>query len=697
MLDTLVDQESYLKQLLDDFPDGVFTIDTELQIKYANPAFCRMIGLPAERLVGTCITQYLGDMNILDACMASVADTGKCLHQETIFKTIDGQEVHISKNVQALYDERGAIRDILVSVRDMSELHELNKQLEASKLQVEHYAENLESLVAERTRSLNEKMAFLAEYQKAVDCSSIVSKCSLDRSITYVNDALCERLGYSREELQGQPFTGTWAPQVSNMANAMWSCTEDGSVWREIVPQLTKSRSTCYLDTTVVPIRDHVGTITEYVAIGYDVSELVDKTEKLTARLFTDPLTLLPNRVKLLTDLNEIHSCLTLILLNIDGFKEINTFFGHQVGDVILRDLATELKKLSATVPMAHVYKLPVDEYAVLLKGVRTRAAVEEHVQAFSEAISCKAFTPGADAISLNVTIGIASCGTEAPSDGSQRELLSQSDMALKLAKKLRKPYLFYDTSMHIKEEYENNLIWIRRLRSAIDDGRVINYYQPIFNSRTLAVEKYECLMRILDEDGRVIAPGEFLEVAKRVKLYHQLTRLVLDQALHRFADQPYRFSINLSIEDIVDGFMSAYILERVHNCPFADRIIFEILESEGIENYDIVNDFIKEVKRYGARIAIDDFGAGYSNFAYIMRLDIDYIKVDGSIIHDIDHNPSSQVITETIVDFAAKLGIGTIAEYVWNDKVFAHVKSLGVDGLQGDHLGTPTPHLRNE
>lgn len=153
--------------------------------------------------------------------------------------------------------------------------------------------------------------------------------------------------------------------------------------------------------------------------------------------------------------------------------------------------------------------------------------------------------------------------------------------------------------------------------------------------------------------------------------------------------------SINLSIEDIHDSYMNAYILEKIKYCTFSDRIIFEILESEGIGNYDLIHEFILEVKKYGVKIAIDDFGAGYSNFVYITKLDVDYIKIDGSIIRDIDTNVASQVITKTIIDFASQLNIQTVAEYVHNASVNTYLKKLNLNHLQGYFYGEPSPVIK--
>ena len=152
--------------------------------------------------------------------------------------------------------------------------------------------------------------------------------------------------------------------------------------------------------------------------------------------------------------------------------------------------------------------------------------------------------------------------------------------------------------------------------------------------------------------------------------------------------------SINLSIEDIQDAQMNNYIIDKTKQCPYSDRIIFEILESEGIENYETINTFITEIKKYGVKVAIDDFGAGYSNFVYITKLDIDYIKIDGSIIRNIDTDITSQIITKTIIDFASQLNIKTVAEFVHSQSVHNYLQTLSLSNLQGYYFGEPSPTI---
>ena len=265
--------------------------------------------------------------------------------------------------------------------------------------------------------------------------------------------------------------------------------------------------------------------------------------------------------------------------------------------------------------------------------------------------------------------------------------------MAQKLAKKERKPYLFYTPSMQIKEEYEQNLGWIKRLKSAIEEDRVVPFFQPIVEATTLEIKKYEALVRIQEGDV-FVSPGEFLKVAKKVKLYHHITKIMVDKTLAIFAPLQSSVSINISIEDILNESINCYLLDKVRECGFAERIIFEITESEGISNYDVVNEFIKEVKRYGSKIALDDFGSGYSNFVYVTQLNVDFIKIDGSIIRQIAGNQSAQIITETIVSFASKLGIKTIAEFVSDEAIYRCLEGLSIDTYQGYYFGAPAQHI---
>ena len=692
MLDATKNQAnlSLLKHILEHFPDGIFTLNHRLVITYVNPSFCQIMGYSEAELLGSEITDHLGDLNILEACKAEISEKGFCRDQETIFKRKDGSIVHISKNVQALIDEEGKPGTI-VSIRDLTDIHKLNKELAETTEKLEQYNQNLSGMVLRRTETLNEQMAFLSSYKKAIDAAGMVSKCSLDKKVIEVNQALCIRSGYRAEELIGQECTFLWSEDSKRHVPEITDQVLSGLNWRGIVTLCSKSGDPFYLETNIIPITDDNRQIRELVNISYDVTPLIETTQSLSHRLHFDPLTELPNRLKLLSDSEQaLDHPIEVILLNIDSFNELNSYYGHFLADSLLQNLADFLVHYTEGLSVT-VYKLPIDEFAILINERWSIDQLETFIQRLLEQITVTEFDVQRQKINLAMSAGIASSERVG---SNPKDVIVAADMALKMAKRQRKPYIVYDPNLNIKQGYENNLAWIKRLRSAIEEDRLVPFYQPVVQAKTLEVDYYECLVRIIEPSGDVITPYHFLDVSKKLKLYPQLTRRVINKAFERFANETTSFSINLSIEDIADPVMSDWILQQVQNCDFAPRVIFEIVESEGIQNYDVVNQFIKEVKQYGVKIAIDDFGAGYSNFIYIMRLDIDFIKIDGSIIRNIYQDRPSQVITETIVDFARKLGIKTVAEFVSDEAVYSYVKDLGLDSLQGYMFGEPKPDL---
>jgi diguanylate cyclase (GGDEF)-like protein len=407
--------------------------------------------------------------------------------------------------------------------------------------------------------------------------------------------------------------------------------------------------------------------------------------DSIEHKFYFDSLTELENRRKLTEKLEENKSVF-LMIINIDGFQEINDLYGDHVGDSILKDFALFLQEI---IPVKEgIYRLHSDEFAHLCNRGMELKEFKIFVAYISEKIAQKSFKIDNNSeVSLGVTIGV-SYGTE--------QLLMNADIALKLAKKSKKNFLIYDDTMAMAKEYEKNFYWTKRLKKAIEGDKIIPVFQPIVDTKTEKIVKYEALMRMIDDKGDLIAPVHFLELAKKNKLYHQLTKIIIDKTLKRFENLPYLVSINLSVEDILNKEICHFILTKLEGSSIGKKIVFEIIESEGIENFDQVLEFIDSVKKYGVKISIDDFGTGYSNFEYLMKLKVDYIKIDGSMIKNIDNDQNSQIITKSIVNFAKSMNIKSVAEFVHSKNVFEQVKELDVDFSQGYYFGEPSATIRD-
>lgn len=531
--------------------------------------------------------------------------------------------------------------------------------------------------LARLRRTLEGRVKSLDEYKNAVDASNIVAKTDPNGVITYVNDAFVAAYGYSREEVLGQTHRIIRNPDTSVGLHAgLWATITAGNIWRGIYSNRSKSGELVYVDNTIVPVFDSQNNIKEYITTCYDVTHLI-KQEEWIRQQTTDGLTGLPNRIKLMQELRNLEQP-ALGMINIDQFKAINDFYGLENGDKVLLQIGASLKQLAAD--KAQAYRIGGDLFALLC----TQACHIAHFQAEIETIVAKlesvAIDCGDDQIDIRLTAGIC-VGTD--------NVYTHAALALERARIERRHCLVYDSQMEVKSQHRDNIRWSRKIRQALAEDRIVAYFQPIVDNRSGEIVKHEALMRMIDEDGNIIPPS-FLSIAKRSRQYNALTKIMVRRVIEALPNISGYVSLNLTIEDIADSDTVEFLDRHLGQPGVGERIILEITESEGIESYERVSEFVNAMKRHGCRFAIDDFGSGYSNFAHLLRLKIDFLKIDGSIITTLLENPESEIIACVIVDAARRLGMQTVAEYVCCAEIQEKVASLGIDFSQGYFWGKP-------
>ena len=261
-----------------------------------------------------------------------------------------------------------------------------------------------------------------------------------------------------------------------------------------------------------------VYTILSFIILFYE--ETFSKSEKIIWNFFSDSLTELPNRRQLIKDLKDKDKKeLTLILINVDEFKEINDLYGNKIGDLILIEIANRLKYFYNEKNVYRIYKLHADEFAIILENNKSNIYLQKLLNQIHMLLSMD-FSINDIEIALSVSMGIAE---------SERDLLAETDMALKLAKETRKDYIIFNKSMKITEKiakrYENNIKLLRVLKQGIASDKIVPFYQPIINNKNGKIEKYECLVRLLNKN-EFITPHNFLDIAKKAKMYTHITRI---------------------------------------------------------------------------------------------------------------------------------------------------------------------------
>ena len=413
--------------------------------------------------------------------------------------------------------------------------------------------------------------------------------------------------------------------------------------------------------------------------------ELKRVRDQLRKSLVTDHLTGLENREAYVVR-KRMMAHPALILVNIDRFKHINEFYGSKTGDAVLQKSAEILKEIVPKYLNAHIYRLGGDDFGILYEfksRERTESVIRQILKHFQEK------TLNIEGILVDISISIGASYND--------KLLETADMALKIVKSSKRlRYTIYDPSMDLSKTIARNIRALKQLKQAIARGDIIPYFQPIIDLGDGSSVKYEALARMRTQSGEILGPAHFLDAAKEAKLSGDITAAILRQTLKIAETCDMTFSVNISAGDIMNIYDRNTIfelLETHRGC--SSRIVFEIVESEDIEDYDILGEFIGRIREFGCEIAIDDFGSGYSNFEKLLQLQVDILKIDGSLIKELDTNEHAALVVQTIVDFAKAAGFKTVAEYVHSKSVLDKVRSLEVDFAQGFYLGRPSSELK--
>ena len=407
--------------------------------------------------------------------------------------------------------------------------------------------------------------------------------------------------------------------------------------------------------------------------------------------LYTDDLTKLPNRTKLIQDIqNDEIGIDALAIIDIKSFKELNDFFGHRIGDNILKSVVMIINDIISFVQdKVTLYKFPADEYCLANHGLAHKD-FQNIVVYILGGIKSQILKEDGHEIDIDATAGI----TFSPKNNK----LVTAGLALQEAKRQYKAYIVFYEELDKIQEYESNMLWTRKLKRALDKDNITVYYQPLINNQTKKVDKYECLVRLYDdEEDKIVSPFFFLELSKKASQYKNITKIVIEKSFQTFANLEFEFSINVSYEDIDNSSFLLFIEDRLKKYNVAPRVVWEILEDESIKDYAVLINFINRVKELGCKVAIDDFGSGYSNFEHILKMNVDYLKIDASLIKNVVTDENSYKVVKTVIDFAKSLQIKTIAEFVENEAIFDITRELGVDFSQGYYFSAPieSPKLK--
>lgn len=436
-----------------------------------------------------------------------------------------------------------------------------------------------------------------------------------------------------------------------------------------------------------------------------NLQERIDEaTSRLSYQASHDALTGLPNRrefelrmERALLSAREQNLAHTLCYLDLDQFKVVNDTCGHVAGDELLRQIAALLQ--SRLRDRDTLARLGGDEFGVLLQNCSLEQAqpiaelLQTLVKEYRFAWQDKSFTIG-------VSIGLVPISAESE---NLSNLLRYADTACYAAKdRGRNRVHVYKAEDAELVKRQGEMQWVTRIARALEENRLRLYAQPILslNPHTAVDHHYEILLRMLDDDGELVLPMAFIPAAERYNLMTSIDRWVIGAAFSAFhqlfphaTEGQSLCTINLSGQSLCDEKFLALIERQfvLNKVPY-DAVCFEITETAAITNLTEAIHFIHTLKAKGCKFSLDDFGSGLSSFTYLKNLPVDFLKIDGAFVKDMESDPMDRAMVESINHIGHVMGLKTIAEFVESEAIHAHLKNIGVDYVQGNWLIEPQP-----
>jgi PAS domain S-box-containing protein len=530
--------------------------------------------------------------------------------------------------------------------------------------------EILNNLLDKITNEINtqKELAILKQYKDIVDQTSIVSKANKKGIITFANNKFVDISGYSQEELIGKPHNIVRHKDMPKKAfKQMWDTIQSKKIWSGQVKNAKKDGSSYYVDATICPILNKKGQIHEYIALRNVITNIISPKKQLQ-----DAISMSKKPI--------------LVFIKIDNYDKLEHIYGRGVVEQLEEELFNTFETyMPQSYKIDKKYNLTEGEFALL-------SELRDGEDTTQKELQLKQFQDNINHSDISIDECILNVSTIISFAVSKDHILENVKYGIKKAEREKLDLVYSDgLTESLKEESIKKTKTITMIQKALDENRVVSYFQPITNNKTKEIEKYESLVRILDLDGTVISPYFFLDIAKEARYYNKITSVVIDNSFEALNHTDKEISINLSALDIENVFIRNKLINMiVQNSHQAHRIVFELLEDEEVKDFNTVKDFISLVKTFGVQIAIDDFGAGVSNFERLLDYQPDILKIDACLIKNIAHDKYSKDVVDTIQLFAWKQDIKTVSEFVADENILKTVTDMGINYSQGFYLGKP-------
>ena len=532
----------------------------------------------------------------------------------------------------------------------------------------------------------------------------IILTQSAKGSIVSINNLGCELLHTDPQKLIGRPFEEILATPLKKEHQQLLKDLRSGRL--ELLhheasindPQLG-IRTISWVHKFLV--NQDSKTVTT-LTIGQDVTDQKDAEAHLIWVADHDPLTNLFNRRRFLSEFEQqlkiaerYQNSGAILYFDLDQFKYVNDTSGHSVGDMLLKKVAEALQSVVRTSDV--LARLGGDEFALLMPKTSVKGA-SKLAQKILNTLRMIEFQASGNTHNISASIGISIF----PEHGSStQDFMANADLAMYQAKEAgRGRWHLFAPEDQTKELLKTRVQWKEKIEAALKEERFILHYQPILDIKRNKILHAEALVRMIGRDGELIMPGDFIPTAEHTGLINQLDLTVLKLAFKTLrslqaAKNPLKLSVNLSGRAFDNPELLSFLKKELDKSDIdAKKLIFEVTETTAVANFTAAKDMMAEIKKTGAKFALDDFGVGYASFYYLRQLPVDYIKIDGSFIRQLAKHKEDQILVQAIAEISRVSGKQTIAEFVEDQAILDLIEIYGIDYAQGYHIAKPSAEL---
>ncbi len=467
-----------------------------------------------------------------------------------------------------------------------------------------------------------------------------------------------------------------------------------------------KEGENIHVEGSLATITDKDESIDGQVLAFRDTTEMQLLSETINYQASHDTLTGLANRDEfserlslLIDDAKQSERSHAFIYLDIDQFKVVNDICGHTAGDELLLKTTNVIRSVVRSSDITA--RLGADEFGILLEDATQKQAMEISRRLQSR-LNEKKLIWEKHVFNINTSIGLVMIDSQSK---DLHSILAAADDACFIAKEAGGNRIrIYNTEENLFIKRRGEMQWISRLTKALEEDRFVLYHQPIIilDSKENHVTKSELLIRMVDTEGNIVMPADFIPSAEQYNLMPSIDRWVVQAAFKSFKllmdkygrkNIPYSFTINLSPPFLAEETSLDFLFYEFQEYEVPpEHFCFEITETAAISNMKTAVNFIREVKNIGCTFALDDFGSGFSSFNYLRQLPVDYLKIDGTFVKNMHEDHINHAMVEAINSLGHFIGIKTIAEFVSSEEVMKELQEIGVDFGQGYHIGKPSP-----